>query len=73
MHYEITPIQKDVETFTSQNWKFSDKNLWYFYITEAVLTNTHNLYFEQKYEKNVYPFKPQFCYIKLGLKRVKFV
>ena len=35
--------------------------------SEAVLTNTHNLCFE---EKNVYPCKPQFYYIKVGCEGV---
>ena len=37
---------------------------------EAVLTSTHNLCLEQKYEKNVCPCKPQFYYIKVGCKGV---
>ena len=40
---------------------------------EAVLTSTHNLCFEQKYENNVYPCKPQFYYIKVGFKGVKIL
>ena len=30
--------------------------------------STHNLCFEAKIRKNVYPCKPQFYYIKLGLR-----
>ena len=37
---------------------------------EAVLTSTHNLCFRAKKEKNVYPCKPQFYYIKVGCKGV---
>ena len=38
--------------------------------SEAVLTSTHNLCFEAKIRKNVYPCKPQFYYIKVGCKGV---
>ena len=35
---------------------------------------TNNLCFEQKYEKNnVYSYKPQFYYIKVGFKGVKII
>ena len=43
-------------------------------LAEVVLTSTHNLCFEKtktkqnKTKKNVYPFIPQFRYIKLGVK-----
>ena len=43
-------------------------------LDEAVLTRTHNLCFEQKFEKNdVYPCKPKSYYIKVGFKRVKII
>ena len=35
---------------------------------EAVLMSTHNLSFESKITKIVYPSKPQFYYIKWGLR-----
>ena len=35
---------------------------------EAVLTSTHNLCFRAKIRKYVYPFKPQFYYIKVGVR-----
>ena len=34
------------------------------------VTSTHNLCFRAKIRKNVYPRKPQFCYIKVGCKGV---
>ena len=37
---------------------------------EAVLTCTYNLCFRAKIRKNVYPYKPQFYYIKVGCKGV---
>ena len=37
------------------------------HLIEAVLTSTHNLCFRaKKREKDVYPCKPQFNYIKVG-------
>ena len=39
-------------------------------LSEAVLTSTHNLCFEAKIRKNVYPCKPQIYYIKVGCKGV---
>ena len=39
-------------------------------LNEAVLTSTHNLCFRAKIRKNVYPYKPQFYYIKVGCKGV---
>ena len=33
-------------------------------------TSTHNLCFREKKEKNEYPCKPQFYYIKVGCKGV---
>ena len=32
--------------------------------------STHNLCFRAKIRKNVYPYTPQFCYIKVGCKGV---
>ena len=32
--------------------------------------STHNLFFKNK-KNNVYPYKPQFYYIKVGFKGVK--
>ena len=39
-------------------------------LNEAVLTSTHNLCFRAKIRKNVYPYTPQFYYIKVGCKGV---
>ena len=39
-------------------------------LSEAVLTSNHNLCFEAKIRKNVYPCKPQFYYVKVGCKGV---
>ena len=38
---------------------------------ETDLTSTHNLCLRAKIRKNEYPCKPQFYYVKVGLKGVK--
>ena len=35
--------------------------------------STHNLCFEQNKKNNVYPYKPQFYYIKVGFKGVNII
>ena len=40
------------------------------FLSEAVLTSTHNLCFRAKIRKDVYPCKPHFYYIKVGCKGV---
>ena len=68
-----TRLFKYTENFTTKKWKFSDKTT-DFFLGEAVLTSTHNLCFEQKYEKyqNFY-LKPfsfwwwNFQYIWIGV------
>ena len=61
---------KYTENFITEKWKFSDKNG----SNEAVLGSTHNLYFWAEIRKNnVYLFKPQFYYIKVGFKGVRII
>ena len=43
-------------------------NIQQYFTAEAVLTSTHNLCFRAKIRKKVYHCKPQFYYIKLGVK-----
>ena len=38
------------------------------WVTEAVLTSTHNICLREKIRKNVNSYKPQFYYIKVGCK-----
>ena len=79
-----TRLFKYIENFISKNWKFSDKKLLYF----SYFCSKHRLWvllrtiyvFEQKYEKykrffiwKFYPCKPQFYFIKVGFKGVKFI
>ena len=84
-HYENTPIQiyMYIENFTTKNESFQIKILIFFYIPaqnidcgysleyprEAVLTSAHNLFLSRNKTNNVYPCKPQFYYIKCGLRQ----
>ena len=80
-----TRLFKYIENFTSRNWKFSDKKLWYFHIyaqnidcgysLEPPRRGGSNAYpqsmcLSRNKENNVYPCKPQFYYIKVGFKGV---
>ena len=40
---------------------------------EAVLTSTHTMFLSSNKKNNVYPWKPQFYYIKVGFKGVKII
>ena len=83
-----TRLFKHIENFTSKNWKFSDKKLWYFHISaqntdcgdslEPPRRGGSNEYPQSMFlgrnkENNVYPGKPQFYYIKVVLKGVKII
>ena len=83
-----TRLFKYIENFTSKNWKFSDKKLLYFHISAQNIDCGYSLepprrggsneyppiYVLSRYNKNnVYPCKPQFFYIKVGLKGVKII
>ena len=41
-------------------------------LTEAVVTSIHNVSLSRNKKTNVYPCKPQFYCIKVGLKEVKY-
>ena len=76
-----TRLFKYIENFTSKNWKFSGKKVWYFsYICLKhrlwVLVRTDNeypqsIFLSSNKKNNVYPYKPQFYYIKVGFKGLK--
>ena len=83
-----TRLFKYIENFTSKNWKFSDKKLWYFsYFCSKhrfwVLVRTASarrfsrvptIYILRRNKKNnVYPCKPKFYYIKVGFTGVKII
>ena len=84
-----TRLFKYIENFTSENWKFSDKKLWYFFIfllknidcgysLEPPRRGGSNeypqyMFLSRNKKNNVYPCKPQFYYIKVGFKGVKII
>ena len=83
-----TRLFKYTENFTSKNWKFSDKKLWYFhtsaqnidcgYSIELPRQGGSNKYLQSMFlsknkKTNVYPCKPQFYYTKVGFKGVKII
>ena len=87
-HYE-TRLFKYIENFTSKNWNnFQIKKTDLFYISAQNIDCGYSLepprrggsneyqqaMFPSKNKKNnVYPFKPQFNYIKVGFKGVKII
>ena len=58
-----TRLSKYIENFTSKNWKFLGGSNEY----------PQSMFLSRNKKNNVYPCKPQFFYIKLGLKGVKIV
>ena len=61
-----TRLFKYTENFTTRKWKFSDEKFWYFsYFCIYVLSRNK--------KNNVYPCKPQFYYIKVGIQGVKII
>ena len=83
-----TRLCKYVENFTSRNWKISDENLCYFsyfcskhrlwYSLEppqrgGSVEYPQSMFLSRNKKNNVYPCKPQFYFIKVGLKGVKII
>ena len=83
-----TRLFKYIENFTSKNWKFSDENPWYFsyfcskhrlwYSLEPPRRGSSNespqsMFLSRNKKNNVYPYKPQFYYIKVGFKGVRII
>ena len=83
-----THLFKYIENFTTKEGKFSDKKSDIFHISAQNIDCGHSLepprrggsneypqsMFLSKNKKNiVYPCKPQFYYIKVGLKGVKII
>ena len=84
-----TRLFKYIGNFTSKTWKFSDKNFLNFfqisaqnidcgYLLEQLRRGGSNEYpqsmsLSRNKKNNVYPCKPQFYYIKVGLKGVKLI
>ena len=83
LHYEKMPIQIYWKFYHRRNWKFLDKNSDIFHISAQNIDCGYSLepprrggyneypqsmFLSGKKKNNVYPCKPQFCYIKVGFK-----
>ena len=80
-----TCLFKYIENFTTKNWKFSDINSDIFhisaqnidcgYLLEPPSSNEYpqSMFLCRNKTNNVYPYKPQFYYIKVGFKVVKAI
>ena len=81
-----TRLFKYIETLTSKNWKFSDKNSDIFHISAQNIDCGYSLEpprrggsneypqsmcLSKNKKNNGYPCKPQFYYIKVGIKGAK--
>ena len=89
IHITKTRLFKYTENFTTKKWKFSDKKFWYFFYISAQNIDCgysleppqrggsneypQSMYLSRNKKNNVYPFKPQFNYIKVGFKGVKII
>ena len=83
-----TRLFKYTENFIDKNWKFSGKNSDIFHISAQNIDCRYSLepprwgsskeypqsmFLSRNKKNNVYPFKPQFYYIKVGFKGVKII
>ena len=71
---------KYIVNFTTKNWNFSDKNSDIFFPISAQnidcgysLEYPQYMFLSRNKKNNVYPCKPQFYYIKVGLKGIKII
>ena len=87
-HCENTPIQIYLK-FYHQKWKFSDKKNSDIFHISAQNTDCgyslepprrggsneypQSMFLSSNKKNNVYPYKPQLCYIKVGFKGVKII
>ena len=86
-HYENMPIQMYWKCY-HQKWKFSDKKFWYFQISAQNIDCGYSLepprrggsndypqymFLSRNMKNDVYPCKPQLCYIKVGFMRVNII
>ena len=83
-----TCLFKYIEHFTTENWKFSLKKIWYFHISAENIDRGNSLepphwggsneylqsvFLSRNKQNNVYPCKPQFYYIEVGFKGVNII
>ena len=83
-----TRLFKYIENFTSNNWKFSDKNYDIIHMTAQNIDCRHaleppwrggsneypqSMFLSRNKNNTVYPCKPQFYYIKVWIKGVKII
>ena len=83
-----TRLFKYIGNFTSKNWIFSDKNSDVFHISTQNIDCGYSLeppqrggsneyrqsmFLSRNKKNNVYPYNPQFYYIKVGFKGVKII
>ena len=88
MYITKTRLFKYIENFTSQNCKFSVKNSDIFHISDQNIDCSYSLepprrggsneypqsmFSSKNMKNNVYPYKSQFYYIKVGFKGVKII
>ena len=88
-HITKTRLFKYIETFTAKKGKFADRKIWYFFFISAQNIDCgyslepprrggsneypQSMFLSRNKKNNVYPCKPQFCYIKVGFKGVKII
>ena len=83
-----TRLLKYIENFTSKNWKLSDKNSDIFHISAQNIDCGHllepprwggsnmypqSIFLSRNKKNNVYPYEPEFYYIKVGFKGVSII
>ena len=83
-----TCLSKYIENFTTKHWKFSDKKSDIFHISAQNIDCGYSLepprrggsneypqsmFLSRNNKNSVYACKPQFYYIKVGLKGVKII
>ena len=86
LHITKTRLFKYIENFTTKNWKFSVKNSDILHISAQNIDRGYplepprwggskeypqSMFLNRNKKNNVYPCKPQFYYIKVGLKGSK--
>ena len=83
-----TSLFKYIENFTTKNWNFSDTNSDIFHSSALNIDFGYSLelprrggsneypqcmFLGRNKNNNVYPCKPQFYYVKVGIKGVKII